>query len=562
MTVSLLLVSYLTMASLTQSSQKSYKLVKLFPQNGTTAVEFDKSIIANPIVDVSQGRVLIIVPGSDGIISALEGDTGRLDWQIKVPTPVNQEAELVATPVMIDTKLVVIFQCLERGVRVSHRMIVIDLVRKQLDEAFPVLILSAEKSAVDGKGIIKFNPPTAFSHAALKHAWKVGAEWGLVYAAFGNSGDTQPFHGWLFEIDLDAWQQKGVQQAVSNVLLTTPEAECPVTIESGTQEMICGGGIWTPAGPPLYPTKDSYELFVPVGNGQVDLVRNDYANTLMRVEPGLQFDPDCDDNLCKNFNASEPDSACMASCKNLFMPRLTQKNTFVKPASGECDDKSFAECLAWMDYDLGASAPVKVELKSGHSVLVQPGKEGAVYLIDAKHLGTQYDRLQIVDSCGTLTDPCKAGWMGMIVTQPALTFIEGEPVVIIPTFMPDNSHAAGLVALKITLEAGQPRLKRIWQYPALSNSLALQKFRSHPSLSVTSTLAKDAVVWTVDIGNPGILYGIRVKDGRPLITQPLVGTGRQLSAPIIHDDKIYLASTNSHNGRAMIEAYRIVSHDK
>jgi len=34
-----------------------------------------------------------------------------------------------------------------------------------------------------------------------------------------------------------------------------------------------------------------------------------------------------------------------------------------------------------------------------------------VYLIDAKHLGTQYDRLQIVDVCGTQADEVSlAGW--------------------------------------------------------------------------------------------------------------------------------------------------------
>jgi hypothetical protein len=170
---------------------------------------------------------------------------------------------------------VIVYQCLEKGVRTSHRMAVIDLTQRKLDTEFPVLVLSADKPAADGVTKVKFNPPTAFSHAALKHAWTVGSEWGLVYAAFGNAGDTQPFHGWLFEIDMDAWKLRGTKQAISNVLLTTPESECPVTIESGTQEMICGGGIWTPAGPQLYPTQDSYELIVPVGNGQVDFVRHD-----------------------------------------------------------------------------------------------------------------------------------------------------------------------------------------------------------------------------------------------------------------------------------------------
>ncbi|MEQ1546425.1 hypothetical protein [Methyloglobulus sp.] len=561
----LLLVGNYAINSFAQSVQpKAPKLERLFPEDVQSSVTFDKSIIANLLLDLSQGRPIVIVPSSDGEITALDGEIGVLEWKINAPVPEGQEAQLISTPVMIENKLVILYQCLEKGVRTSHRMAVIDLVQKKLDETFPVLVLSAEKPAAGGVASVKFKPPTAFSHSALKHTRKVGTEWGFVYAAFGNAGDTQPFHGWLFEIDMDAWKLRGTAQAISNVLLTTPEAECPVTIESGTQEMICAGGIWTPAGPQLYPTADSFELFVPVGNGQVDLARHDYANTLMRVQPGLQFNPECDAQLCKNFNASQPDYACMSSCKNLFIPRLTASNTFFKPANGECDVKTFWECLAWMDYDLGASAPVKVNLKSGHSVLVQPGKEGAVYLIDANHLGTQYDRLQIVDMCGTPSDPCKAGWMGMIVTQPALTTINDEPVVVIPTFMPDNTHPAGLVALKIVLTDGKPKLQGFWQYPDPASSTAVKKFRSHPSLPVISTLGEDndAIVWTVDIGNPGTLYGIRVKDGVVLFEQSLLGTGRQLSAPLIDGNTLYLASTLPGTGKAMIEAYQIKTQEQ
>jgi hypothetical protein len=564
MAAGLLLASYFTMTGFAQTAKpENYTLARIFPLDANLSVTFDQSIIANPILDLSQGRPLVIVPGSNAVIAALDGKSGALEWQLNAPAPKGQEVQLISTPIMVGTKLVILYQCLEKSVRTSHRMAVIDLAQRKLDETFPVLVLSAEKTSADGSSTVKFNPPTAFSHAAVKYAMKPGSTWGTLFAAFGNAGDTQPFHGWLFEIDMDAWQKQGPKQAISNVLLTTPEAECPVTIESGTQEMICGGGIWTPSGPQLYPTQGSFELFVPVGNGQVDLARHDYANTVMRVQPWLQFDPDCDENLCKNFDASQPDYACMASCKNLFIPRLAEENTFFKPANGECDDKTFWECLAWMDYDLGASAPVKATLKSGHSVLVQPGKEGAVYLVDAEHLGTQYDRLQIADVCGTPFDPCKAGWMGMIVTQPALTYIDEDPVVVIPTFMPDNTHPAGLVALKIVLAAGKPKLQRFWQYPDPVSSKAVQQFRSHPSLPVISTIGKngDAIVWTVDIGNPGTLYGIRIKDGAVMFEQPLLGTGRQLSAPLIYGDTMYLASTLASTGKAMIEAYRIETRD-
>jgi hypothetical protein len=279
----------------------------------------------------------------------------------------------------------------------------------------------------------------------------------------------------------------------------------------------------------------------------------------MRVKPGLQFDPACDAALCANFNPIQPDEACMASCKNLFIPRLSAGNKPLKPANGECDDKSFWECLAWLDYDLGGNSPAKVKLKNGQSVLVQPGKDGGVYLLDAEHLGTQYDRLAIVEPCGTVTDPCKSSWMGMIVTQPVVTYFDGHPVIIVATFSPDKSHAAGLVALKIVENKGKPLLQRLWSYPNSNHPDALQTFRSHPSLPIITTPGnnKEPVVWVVDIGTQGTVYGIRIKDGQLVAKQALQGAGRPLSAPIIYENSLYLASIMPGTNKAMLEAYRI-----
>ena len=544
-----------------------FKLERLFPTGAHPSVTFDDSIIASPVLDLSQGKPLILVPASNGIIAALDGETGALDWQINAPAPEGQLAELISTPVIIGDKLVILYQCLEKGVRTSHRLAVIDIIKKQLDPAFPVLVLSAEKPAFGGIGTVKFNPPKAYSHSALKHALKTGSKLGYLYAAFGNSGDEQPYHGWLFEIDMDAWRSVkpvhgnvNAKPAISNVLLTTPESDCPVNKELyANQELICGGGIWTPSGPQIYPAGDGYELFVATGNGQIDLGRHDYANTIMRLKAGLNFDAGCDANLCASFNPLNPDEACMASCKNLFIPRLKSGDAPLKPANGECDNKSFPECLAWMDYDLGGSTPVKVDLDKSHSVLVQAGKDGAAYLIDAGHLGTQYDRLQIVDLCGTKADPCSRSWMGMIVTQPVLATIEQDPVVVIPTFEPDKSHPAGLVALKIVLEAGLPKFKRFWQFPDPLSPEALQTFRSHPSLPVINKPGGDGseIVWIVNIGKNGTVYGVRIKDGTLVAKQTLKGTGRPLSFPLIHGNNIYMASKIPDTNKAMIEAYRI-----
>jgi hypothetical protein len=536
---------------------KHYQLTRIAPST-EESVSFDANIDASPLLDLSQDNANVIVSAENGVIAAIDAESGKLSWKIILPAPENQEALLVSTPAKIDNKLIVLYQTILKGTRTSHRLAVVDLAQKKLDETFPILVLSAEKPSADGSTTVKFDPAFAFSHSAVLHAKKAGSTLGFAYAAFGNQFDTQPYHGWMFEIDLDTWHKQEITKAISAVLLTTPEAKCPVTYDFSTREMICAGGIWAPSGPILNATNDSYELIVPIGNGQIDLARHDYANTLMRLQPGLQFTDGCDATLCQNFNPKAPSQACTASCKNLFIPRLTKGNRPLKPASGDCDKKSFWECLAWMDYDLGANSPVIATLKNGQDVIVQPGKDGGVYLIDAKHFGTLYERLPITETCGTSTDACKADWMGMIVTQPAITYINKEPIVIIPTFIADESHSAGLVALKVVLKNGKPRFKRFWQFPKPSSQKAKQLFRSHPSLPVVSNDKNgDAIVWAINIGEPGTLFGIRVKDGLLIAQQTLQGTGRRMATPLVYKDRIYLASVITRTKKSLIEAYKI-----
>jgi hypothetical protein len=132
-------------------------------------------------------------------------------------------------------------------------------------------------------------------------------------------------------------------------------------------------------------------------------------------------------------------------------------------------------------------------------------------------------------------------------------------VIIVATFSPDKSHAAGLVALKIVENKGKPLLQRLWSYPNSNHPDALQTFRSHPSLPIITTPGnnKEPVVWVVDIGTQGTVYGIRIKDGQLVAKQALQGAGRPLSAPIIYENSLYLASIMPGTNKAMLEAYRI-----
>ncbi len=540
------------------SAQTTVSLQRLFPTANTPSVHFNASIIASPLAYTSNGQQQIIVPVSEGTIAVLESATGALLWQIALPREVNQDVQLIATPVLIDKKLVIVYQCLQKGVRVSHHLVVLDMVTKQLDTDFPRLSFAAKVANDEGK-FVEFLPSHAYSHAALRYLPKNNQAYGVVYVAFGNASDNQPFHGWLFAVDINVWRTQGAQQALADVFVTTPEVNCPAKMEYGTQEMVCGGGIWTPEGLLLSQDDSGVELLVPTGNGQVDLARHDYANALLKIRPGRPFEDGCDKQLCSAFNPLQPDLACLRSCKNLFIPRLGEGDAALRPPNHECDDKDFWECLAWMDYDLGANSPLKVKLNSELTVIVQPGKEGAVYLLDANQLGVQYDRLQVAELCGSPTDLCRLSWAGMMVTQPVLAWINNEPVILVTSFSADNTHIAGVVALKIVLKNKQPKLTVFWRFPSEDMPTALTMFRSHPSLPILTGAGKDAVVWVVDIGKPGILYGIRVHDGSMLVKQPLQGSGRQLATPLFINDKVYVASMLSGSGKAILEGYQVNS---
>jgi hypothetical protein len=537
------------------------ELVPLFPTSAAPSVTFGGKIAGAPLLDLSQGTPRVIVAASEGSIAALDPTSGALLWKTVLPAESGETPLLISTPVQIDDKLVVAYQTVTgRGdwvnlKRVSQKLAVVDLKRGDIDPSFPIIDLAAEAPAADGSSTVKFDPTHAASRSALKHVRPSGHELGFVYVSFGNFSDIQPWHGWLFEIDMDAWKLHGPEKAVSGTLVTTPETACGKEGYNGSRGMVCGGGIWTPSGPTVVAEKDDFELIVPTGNGQIDLKRGDYANTLMRVRQGLAFDPECDAALCKAFDARNPSLPCIESCKNLFIPRLAPNDQPLRPANGNCDDKTFWECLSLSDYDLGANAPVKVDLSDGRSVLVQPGKDGGLYLVDANHLGRQYDRMQIVDICGTETDPCFIPWLGMIVTRPALAYIGKTPVVVVPTFEPDSAHPAGLIALKIVLKNGVPKFERFWQQPVPSRPDATKHFRRKPSLPVIAPFgkSKDLYAWVVDTGEPATLYGVRVKDGALVVEKPLLGSGIPMSSPLVFDDKIYIPSSPDGG----IEAYRI-----
>lgn len=536
------------------------QLTRIFPENDDLKQHFAGCIIASPLFVSSQGESFVLVAVSDGLLVGVQPKTGERVWEIRLPVPEGYRPWLLATPVQFQNKIAVAYQvrALRSTERISHRVAIIDLELRRIDPTFPIITLSAEKTTGDGTGDVRFNPSTALSRSALVHGPGAGDNLGYLYVSFGNYLDIQPWHGWVFELDLSAWQARGAEAAISGVLLTTPEDFCPEEGKSGARHMICGGGVWAPAGPQVYPAGNSFELLVPTGNGQLDLARQDYANTLMRMGPGLVFDSGCDEQLCKGFNPSEPDLACLESCKNLFIPRLPAGGEGLRPASGVCDDKTFWECIAWLDYDLGANAPVKVDVPNGPTVYVQPSKDGSVYLIDAQHMGMLYDREKLVEMCGTPEDKCRVDWAGMIVTQPMVTEVDGIPVVIVPTFMSDSTHPAGLVALKIILENGMPRFEPFWEAPDFSTQESRVRFRYHPTRVVISPFgdAEEKYAW---VGDMNFALGVRVRDGQIVERQEMLGWRSRNLLPLIHNDILYIPTCKFDDGPSRLEAYAIGS---
>ena len=68
-----------------------------------------------------------------------------------------------------------------------------------------------------------------------------------------------------------------------------------------------------PAGPQVIHTRNGYQLLVATGNGELDLNRKDYAQSVLRLKKGLKFDPACDAAACTNFDPLSPSEQCMAS---------------------------------------------------------------------------------------------------------------------------------------------------------------------------------------------------------------------------------------------------------
>jgi hypothetical protein len=527
------------------------------------APTFEGCVLASPLHVKSQGEDLVLVTPSDGKITAVHPKTGEVVFEAQLDAPAGKIPSPIATPVVVEKRVIVAYQITDEVARrESHHVVALDLEARALDPDFPKLSLEIELPTSDGTGTVPFLPSNALSRSALVHGANPENPEGFVYISFGNAADIQPWHGWVFEVDLRRWKAQGADEAISAVFLATPENDCGLEGASGASDTKCGAGIWSPAGPRIQTTGDGdFELIVPTGNGQLDLQRRDYANGILRMGPGLDFDPACDPDACADFDPLDPAHACLESCANLFLPRLLEKSDPLRVATGGCDDKTFMECYAALDYDLGANSPAFLEMESGHRVWVLPAKDGAVYLFDADHFGHLHDRVVVMDQCGTKDDPCKDTWAGMMVTEPIIASVGERAVVLVNTFIRDESQPAGVVALELGLKDGEPALSVLWKSPDFDGPEAVERFRRHPSRMVLSTAPdEEAFVWLVEVADPGkigTVMGFRIADGEVVDRRTITGRGQRFIKPLLFDNTLYFSSCVGDTGPSHLEGWAI-----
>lgn len=545
-------------------------LQRMFPTAQHTTPVHPACHLASPLAWATDGGWEILSAVDDSVFG-LDPETGAQRWSFALPAPPGEKAFLVATPALVGHRLVVGFHTTadvpgNREVvdgRLRHRVLVLDLHTRNVDPDFDVLELQGSVPSADGDGArVAFEPAHALGRAALIHAALPGDGLGRVYVTFGNALDLQPWHGFAFEVDLDAWRAAGSGAAITGLLVDTPETQCGPRNSSGSRERRCGGGLWAPSGPLLLPTDGGYDVVLASGNGQLDLARGDYANTLMRAPRGLAFDPACDPAACAAFQPDDPSPACSSSCLNLFIPRMPADENFADRVSdGRCQGLSLYECWARLDY-IGGSTPALLSLHTGARVLVYPAKDGALYLVDADHLGTQYQRVQLVPVCGTATSPCTMDWAGMIVTQPTVTTVNGQALVLTATFMPDGQQEAAVFAHAVDATPQGPRLREVWRWPRAGTAEARTRFRHHPSRIARVDVAGRAMAVVVDAVNFGAGNGrllvLDLVDGALLTEQALAGRGYRFVMPLVLGDRVYAPSCASNAGDSSLEGYRLL----
>ena len=536
-----------------QSPQDTIKLVPIYPTETNPAPVFRGNFWASPqLIQLPKQAPFLLLVASKGTVAAIDVPAGRRVWQSELRQSSDEEIFALAAPAQFDDNVMIVYQSTSQKTGATeHRSVVLSLRDGKINRQFPTLVFNADLPATGG-GKVKFD--AEWQRARGLSIVPSAEGLGRAYVTFGGNNDQYAWHGWLFEVDLDRWRLMSAENAISAVFVATPEAEC----DDGTNGKICGGGMWAYAGPLIYQGAGGAEIFVQTGNGRLDLSRNDFSQSLLRVRPGLKFAPECNAQICAASNPRDPAPACLATCKNLFVPRLLPRDEPLDPPGGDCGDKTYLQCLELMDWDFGSSSPARVQI-GGHPYFVTTGKSGDVFLIDGEVLGVMYDHKRAAAMCGTATIPCPSTSDGLAITQTAATTMEGKPLVVVATYNIDGVNPAGAVAYWVVGAPREPRLEEAWRVPSPASPEARTWFRAPPTRPIIAGVAEEQVVWIIDNDAAGHILAIRARDGKILADARSAGWPMRNSLPVIFNNVLYLPSAvQGREDITWIEAFQII----
>ena len=288
---------------------------------------------------------------------------------------------------------------------------------------------------------------------------------GLVYVSFGNVRDLQPWHGWVFEIDLDAWQARAAAAAaVTGTLVTTAR---PTRLRrrgrrrrarDGLRRRRLGG-----ARPRGDPRPDLPRRVRAAGRHRQRPARSDPRQLRERAScasgAAWPFDARLRSRRCATgFDPTAPTDACAASVRPALHSAPPRRPGGPARHQRRLRRPDTVPVLRRARLGSGRRArPRSPRSPAAREVIVQPGKDGAVYLIDADHLGTLYDRAPIMRAAVARgAAPARATWAGTIVTKPAIATVGGVDAGAGADLRRRRRHPAGLQALEIDTTGGSP----------------------------------------------------------------------------------------------------------
>lgn len=216
-----------------------------------------------------------------------------------------------------------------------HRLHALDIATGAEEPFSPVLVTaSVPGTGVDSSnGVVNFFPQNHMSRPALTLAG------GVLYAAYGSYGDTDPYHGWVI-----GFNATNLQQLPNYAFASTPNATTNIFgVNAGEGALWMGGdGVCVDA---------ANNLYFETGNGSFSAHTNggDYGDCFVKLSAtnGL--------TVLDYFAPSNQDS------------------------------------MALNDQDLGSGGPILLPNSVGSAahphLMVGAGKEGTIYLLDRDNLG-------------------------------------------------------------------------------------------------------------------------------------------------------------------------------